>query len=45
MLSVESIRYKVVRLKVPNFSDFAGIFGRKKNKCKSSMPEFLEIKF
>lgn len=45
MLSVESIRYKVARLKVLNFADFAGIFCRKKNNCKSSMPGFLDIKY
>lgn len=44
MLSVESIRYRVARLKVLNFSDFGVFFGRKKNNVKSSTPEFLEIK-
>lgn len=44
MLSVESIRYRVARLKVLNFSDFGGFFARKKNNVKSSTPEFLEIK-
>lgn len=45
MLSVESIKYRVARLEVLNFCDFGGIFGRKKNNGKSSMPEFLQIKF
>lgn len=45
MLSVESIRYRVARLKVLNFSDFGVFFfGRKKNNVKSSTPEFLDIK-